>query len=72
MRQTFSVIGDAEGDSTDAYTYSGNLRVVGPERVWDGHHCNADKRHIRQRADGDIYGRVGRRVKGGGSPRSPL
>ena len=29
VRQTFSVIGDAEGDSTDAYTYSGNLRVVG-------------------------------------------
>ena len=32
-KQTFALIGDAEGDSTDAYTYSGNLRAVG-DKVW--------------------------------------
>lgn len=29
VKRTFSVIGDSEGGSTDAYTYSGNLKVVG-------------------------------------------
>lgn len=29
VKRTFAIIGDSEGDSTDAYTYSGNLRVVG-------------------------------------------
>lgn len=29
VKRTFSVIADSEGDGTEAYTYSGNLRVVG-------------------------------------------
>ncbi len=32
VKRSFSIIGDTEGDSTDAYTYSGNLRVKG-ERI---------------------------------------
>ena len=28
-KRTFAVIADAEGDGTEAYTYSGNLKVVG-------------------------------------------
>lgn len=28
VKRKFSVIGDSQGDSADAYTYSGNLRVV--------------------------------------------
>ena len=32
VKREFSVIPDSEGDSTDAYTYSGSLKVVG-ERV---------------------------------------
>lgn len=29
VKRTFSVIADSEGDSTDAYTYSGNMRATG-------------------------------------------
>ena len=29
VKRTFSIIPDSEGDSTDAYTYSGNLKSVG-------------------------------------------
>ena len=29
VKRTFSVIGDSEADGSEAYTYSGNLRVVG-------------------------------------------
>lgn len=29
VKRTFSVIGDSEGDGSEAYTYSGNLRAVG-------------------------------------------
>lgn len=32
VKRSYSIIGDTEGDSTDAYTYSGNLRVKG-ERI---------------------------------------
>lgn len=32
-KQTFAVIADSEGDSTDAYTYGGNLKAVG-DREW--------------------------------------
>ena len=32
-KQTFAVIADSEGGSTDAYTYNGNLKAVG-EKVW--------------------------------------
>ena len=32
-KQTFAVIADSEGGSTDAYTYSGNLKAVG-DKVW--------------------------------------
>lgn len=30
VRRTFSIIADSEGDSTDAYTYSGTMKAVGP------------------------------------------
>lgn len=33
VKQTFAVIADTEGDSTDAYTYGGNLRAAG-EKVF--------------------------------------
>ena len=32
VKRSYAIIGDTEGDSTDAYTYSGNLRVKG-ERI---------------------------------------
>ena len=32
-KQSFAVIADSEGGSTDAYTYNGNLKAVG-EKVW--------------------------------------
>lgn len=33
VKQRFAVIGDSEGGSTDAYTYSGNLKAVGA-KTW--------------------------------------
>ena len=33
IKRTFAVVGDSEGGSTDAYTYSGNLKVVGSKIV---------------------------------------
>lgn len=30
VKRTFAVIADSEGDGTDAYTYSGNLKAVSP------------------------------------------
>lgn len=32
VKQTFAVIADSEGDSTDAYTYGGNLKAIGDKK----------------------------------------
>ena len=33
VKRTFAVIADSEGDSTDAYTYSGNLKAAGEKII---------------------------------------
>lgn len=40
-KRAYSIIGDSEGDSMDAYTYSGNLRAVG-KRITGTATLNAD------------------------------
>ena len=53
VKREYAIIGDAEGDGTDAYTYSGTFRVTG-ERIEGVASLNADNSIASFTANSDI------------------